>query len=246
MIAGRDNSPTLKGKDRNKNLSISTGFKGTRNCFYFSKIFDRAGDMIEAFTLATAHHFGDALASQARLRYKMFVVYQGLPHNHYAGLEYDEFDTPAAVYFVWRDKTFTARGVARLLPASRPYMMQTYWPELADGAPPSSPDIWELTCVCIDRWFPAAQRLRIFPEISAGVDEYCAMEGIKDVVGVTTPHFVKHHASPGFRRLGQPAGWLNRCRRLAKDWECLNRSALTFLRWSSIRMMMRRLCQNTK
>jgi transposase len=24
--------------------------------------------------------------------------------------------------------------------------------------------------------------------------------------------------------------WLNRCRRLAKDWECLNRSALTFLR----------------
>ena len=38
--------------------------------------------------------------------------------------------------------------------------------------------------------------------------------------------------------------WLNRCRRLAKDWECLNRSALAFLRWASIRMMLRRLCQN--
>ena len=25
-------------------------------------------------------------------------------------------------------------------------------------------------------------------------------------------------------------GWLNRCRRLAKDWECLNRNALAFLR----------------
>jgi len=24
--------------------------------------------------------------------------------------------------------------------------------------------------------------------------------------------------------------WLNRCRRLAKDWECLNRSVLAFLR----------------
>ena len=33
-------------------------------------------------------------------------------------------------------------------------------------------------------------------------------------------------------------GWLNRCRRLAKDWECLNRSALAFLRWASIRMML--------
>jgi transposase len=41
-------------------------------------------------------------------------------------------------------------------------------------------------------------------------------------------------------------GWLNRCRRLAKDWECLNRSALAFLRWSSIRMMLRRLSQTTK
>jgi transposase len=39
--------------------------------------------------------------------------------------------------------------------------------------------------------------------------------------------------------------WLNRCRRLAKDWECLNRSALAFLRWTSIRMMLRRLCQET-
>jgi transposase len=30
--------------------------------------------------------------------------------------------------------------------------------------------------------------------------------------------------------------WLNRCRRLAKDWECLNRSALAFLRWASVRV----------
>ena len=41
-------------------------------------------------------------------------------------------------------------------------------------------------------------------------------------------------------------GWLNRCRRLAKDWECLNRSARAFLRWASVRMMLRKLCQTTK
>ena len=29
--------------------------------------------------------------------------------------------------------------------------------------------------------------------------------------------------------------WLNRCRRLAKDWECLSRKALAFLRLASIR-----------
>ena len=37
-------------------------------------------------------------------------------------------------------------------------------------------------------------------------------------------------------------GWLNRCRRLAKDWECLNRRALDFLRLASIRLMLRKLC----
>lgn len=36
--------------------------------------------------------------------------------------------------------------------------------------------------------------------------------------------------------------WLNRCRRLAKDWENLNRQALAFLRLASIRLMLRRLC----
>jgi transposase len=36
--------------------------------------------------------------------------------------------------------------------------------------------------------------------------------------------------------------WLNRCRRLVKDWENLNRTALAFLRLASIRLMLRKLC----
>ena len=36
--------------------------------------------------------------------------------------------------------------------------------------------------------------------------------------------------------------WLNRCRRLAKDWERLNRNALAFLKWASVRLMLRKLC----
>lgn len=36
--------------------------------------------------------------------------------------------------------------------------------------------------------------------------------------------------------------WFNRCRRLAKDWECLNTKALAFLKLASIRLMIRRLC----
>jgi putative transposase len=36
--------------------------------------------------------------------------------------------------------------------------------------------------------------------------------------------------------------WLNRCRRLAKDWENLNATGLAFLRFASIRLMLRKLC----
>jgi transposase len=36
--------------------------------------------------------------------------------------------------------------------------------------------------------------------------------------------------------------WLGRCRRLAKDWECLNHNALAFLKLASIRLMLRKLC----
>ena len=36
--------------------------------------------------------------------------------------------------------------------------------------------------------------------------------------------------------------WLNRCRRLARDWENRNHNALAFLHLASIPLMLRRLC----
>ena len=39
-----------------------------------------------------------------------------------------------------------------------------------------------------------------------------------------------------------PLAWLNRCRRLAKDFENLTDNALAFLRLASVRLMLRRLC----
>ena len=36
--------------------------------------------------------------------------------------------------------------------------------------------------------------------------------------------------------------WLNRCRRLAKDFETLTRHALAFVHLASIRLMLRKLC----
>jgi transposase len=50
---------------------------------------------------------------------------------------------------------------------------------------------------------------------------------------------------PGRWIVERTIAWLNRCRRLAKDWENLNRKALAFLRLASIRLMLRKLCNPT-
>lgn len=39
--------------------------------------------------------------------------------------------------------------------------------------------------------------------------------------------------------------WLGRCRRLAKDWERFNQKALAFLKLASIRLMLRKICNQT-
>ena len=45
------------------------------------------------------------------------------------------------------------------------------------------------------------------------------------------------------RSVGRTFSWLNRCRRLAKDFENLARTALAFLRLALIRLMLRRLAR---
>ncbi len=78
-------------------------------------------------------------------------------------------------------------------------------------------------------------------------------DALKQVCGQVEIEIVKRSdAAKGFNILPKrwiverTIAWLNRCRRLAKDWECLNQNALAFLRWASIRLMLRRLCQKRK
>jgi hypothetical protein len=54
-----------------------------------------------------------------------------------------------------------------------------------------------------------------------------------------TPKFV---AFPRRLVIERTIAWLNRCRRLAKNWKNVNRKALAFLRLASIRLMLRKLC----
>jgi transposase len=73
--------------------------------------------------------------------------------------------------------------------------------------------------------------------------------GLKRVVNAVNVEIVKRpDRAKGFlvlpRRwvVERTLAWFGRCRRLAKDWECLNRRALAFPHLASVRLMLRRLC----
>jgi transposase len=69
----------------------------------------------------------------------------------------------------------------------------------------------------------------------------------KALPGLVTEIVKRPDAARGFEVLPRrwvverTLSWLGRCRRLAKDWENLNQTALEFLHLASIRLMLRRL-----
>lgn len=129
--------------------------------------------MIDAITLETAHHLGDALASMHRLRHRVFVERQKYDVPTYHNMEWDQFDTPAAVYLVWRDEEGEARAVTRLIPTTLPYMIQELWADLVDGeALPSHDKIWEATRFGIDRGLSPDKRREVLGELVCGCLEF--------------------------------------------------------------------------
>jgi transposase len=80
------------------------------------------------------------------------------------------------------------------------------------------------------------------PKFQDGLRRVCAQINVEIVKRSDVGKFV---VLPNRWIVERTISWLNRCRRLAKDWECLNRNGLAFLRWASIRLMVRKLCQKS-
>lgn len=140
---------------------------------------------VECFNFATAHLYGDVLASQFRLRYRAFIDRQDYQVPSWKGMEYDQFDTPATQYFVWRDEDGEVRGVARLAPTTLNYMLKEIWPDkVTDIELPNSERVWEGTRFGVDRDLPAAQRNAIVKELVCAYAEYAITHGIDEIIGL--------------------------------------------------------------
>ena len=140
---------------------------------------------IDCFNVTTAHLYGDALASQFRLRHQVFIERVDYQVPSWKGMEYDQFDTPATQYFVWRDENGVARGVARLAPTTLNYMLKEVWPDkITKIDMPRSERVWEGTRFGVDHSLPAVQRNTIVKELVCAYVEYAMSHGIDDIIGV--------------------------------------------------------------
>lgn len=153
--------------------------------------------MIDVVKVDNAHMFGDAMADQHRFRFRHFVIRNRWTVPHVHGMEYDQFDTPAAVYLLWRDTSAHVRGMVRLLPTEQPYMLESLWPDLRpiEGLPKDR-SIWENTRFAIDYDLAPQMRRQILAELLIASVEFGLAEDIRSYLLVSPCWVLRRILSP--------------------------------------------------
>lgn len=134
-------------------------------------------------------------------RKRVFIDLLGWDLPVLAGrFELDQFDTPEAIYLILADEHGTHRASARLLPTTKPHLLDTLFAELCDGPVPSGETVFEITRFCLDRSLGARGRRAARDELVHALARYGLDHGITLYTGVAEP------------------GWLDQI--LAFGWHC--------------------------
>ncbi|MFT4077516.1 MAG: acyl-homoserine-lactone synthase [Asticcacaulis sp.] len=123
---------------------------------------------------------------QYQLRYREFMQRQNYAVKSMDGLEWDNYDAPAAVYLVYTDDGRQVLGVSRLAPIEYGCMLADHFPELVDDKTlfDANGNIWESTRFCIDHRLPAAKRQAICHALVAANIEFGLSRDVERIIGV--------------------------------------------------------------
>lgn len=117
-------------------------------------------------------------------------------------LEFDDFDSDAAVYLLHFDAKGRLSASARLLPTDRSHLLDTVFPHLCESAVPRGQFIWEATRFCPSPHIQAPQARRaLLGEIIAGILEAGLLFGMTEVTFV---------AGGALKPLALASGWTAR------------------------------------
>lgn len=118
--------------------------------------------------------------------------------------EVDQFDDAHATYLVLADQNGAHLGSARLLPTMRPHILDSFFAELCDGAPPRGPDIREITRFCLDRRLTARQRRSVRNTLVGAIADHALANGISLYSAIAEVGWMQQILSFGWRC--QPLG----------------------------------------
>ncbi len=160
---------------------------------------------VEVISVKNNHLWvGNPLAEQHRLRYREVIQRQQWSVPHFEDMEFDQYDTPAALYIVKRHPQFGVVGVIRLCGTDRPYMLREKFSFLVDGKSPQSATVWEATRLCVDHRLPGYVRSDIKAELILSMLQLGLEKHKRSVVGFMPLLFWR----TVFKQIGCPYAWL--------------------------------------
>ncbi len=161
---------------------------------------------VDCVTIANNHLFhNNLLAGQHRLRYDSIISRQNWNVPHIEGMEYDQYDNPATTYLVWKDKNHIVRGVSRLYPTDRPFMLHDVFSHMVTYQPlPVGKDILEGSRFCIDKNVAPDLRKIIIQELVVAYLEYGLSQNVTQILGVMYPVYWRNI----FEKNGWQPSWL--------------------------------------
>jgi len=98
--------------------------------------------------------------------------------------EVDQFDTSDAIYLILTDRAGEHLASARLLPTTRPHILDSLFPQLCDGSPPTGSTTYEITRFCLDRSLSAVERREARNQLVSAIVDYALEHGVTEYTGV--------------------------------------------------------------
>lgn len=113
--------------------------------------------------------------------------------------EVDQFDDAHCVYLVAGEPGDAHLGSMRLLPTTRPHILNTLFPALCDGPVPVGAHVWEITRLCLPNRLRTARRLEIRCRLISAMVDHALAEGISVLTGVVQASFRAQVLAMGWR-----------------------------------------------
>lgn len=119
--------------------------------------------------------------------------------------ELDQFDDEHATYLIVTDSMGAHLASARLLPTTRPALLDTLYPDLVAGDVPHGAAILEITRFCLSPGIGALRRRAARNALLVGLVDYAQAHGIQAYTGVAELSWFRKIQSFGWdcRALGQ-------------------------------------------